>query len=128
MMNSSLNLVFNFPLHFPIQYRTAASPSSWGMFVYRLVTSNVNNVAPCSTFSGKWCKKSMSSLTKLGTSGHSGFSIISKTCDNLCVGLLGPPTIGRNFKSCGWNTSIYSEFCSLIASAIMVLLCIFGSP
>ena len=46
----------------------------------------------------------------------------------LCVGQVGPATMGRNVRSVGLRIRMYSLFCAVIAFCISIDLCNFGNP
>ena len=72
-----------------------------------------------SSSSGLLSRKSISYLTKLGTSWHNGLRTKSITLLSLCVGDVCPATIGLIFRSAGGGNFMYSAFCFLTASLMI---------
>ena len=67
-------------------------------------------------------RKSISFLINELVFSWSGFIILSIRWLKWDVGEIGSATIGRNVKSIGDFISMYSDICSLIAVAIILLL------
>lgn len=78
--------------------RHAVIPSSWGMFVYKLVTSMVSSIVCAGR--GMDSNRLMNCLLSLmyeGVAFMAGCKSVSMKLDTRSVGPLHPDTIGRSF-------------------------------
>ena len=96
--------------------------------MYKLHTSKETKTGSSVIFRLHVFKNSILSLMLLLACLVKGFKIRSKNLLNLLVRHFGPPTIGLNFKSSGFEMVISSLFCSLIALCKISDLRILGWP